>query len=71
MFASIVVPQDGNTYGNSAYTATRDDDIFIQVALTYSKSNPVMFASKSFPNGITNGAAWYTLYGGMQDVRRS
>lgn len=52
-----------------------DDDVFQHLALAYSKAHPVMHlgkacpnsASRTFENGITNGAAWYPLIGGMQD----
>jgi hypothetical protein len=30
-------------------------------------SNPDMVRSNEFAGGITNGARWYVLYGGMQD----
>lgn len=61
-------PYDGNARGRSGqYSAAPDDDIFIQLALTYARSNPEMSASRQFPHGITNGADWYVLYGGMQD----
>ena len=55
-------------------TKCPDDDIFRQVSLAYSMSHPRMHLGKpcpgdrkSFVNGITNGAAWYVVIGGMQD----
>lgn len=44
-----------------------DDDVFQAASLAYSLPNARMAASSVFPNGITNGVAWYPLYGGMQD----
>lgn len=49
-----------------------DNDIFKSLALTYAKQNPVMNTGKAcknddFPEGITNGAFWYEVRGGMQD----
>lgn len=46
---------------------TPDHDLYIDLSLTYSKFNQPMYESRSFENGITNGAEWYCLYGGMQD----
>lgn len=65
-------PYDNSRSGRDEYTATPDDDIFIQLALSYSLAHPTMHlgepcAGESFPNGITNGADWYSLNGGMQD----
>lgn len=58
----------------SAPSLTPDDDVFKHLALTYSNNHPVMSHGKackagtpSFNQGITNGAAWYPLTGGMQD----
>lgn len=43
-------------------------DAFLQeVALSYSKLNLPMFNSSKFKQGITNGADWYIVRGGMQD----
>ncbi|XP_012216053.2 carboxypeptidase D-like [Linepithema humile] len=60
-----------------------DNDIFRMLALTYSNAHPRMHLAKPcppitpnsaktllqerFPDGITNGAAWYPVSGGMQD----
>ncbi|XP_062537827.1 carboxypeptidase D-like isoform X4 [Armigeres subalbatus] len=53
---------------------TPDDDVFKHLSLTYANNHAKMSqrvacksASPSFENGITNGAAWYPLTGGMQD----
>ncbi|XP_035919565.1 carboxypeptidase M-like isoform X3 [Anopheles stephensi] len=53
---------------------TPDDDVFKHLSLTYANNHGKMSrgvacktASPSFENGITNGAAWYPLTGGMQD----
>ncbi|XP_069359345.1 carboxypeptidase D isoform X4 [Maniola hyperantus] len=51
-----------------------DDDVFRHLALVYSNNHAKMSrgvscksGSQRFDNGITNGAAWYPLTGGMQD----
>ena len=33
---------------------------------TYAHAHRKMHKSKAFPGGITNGAAWYPVWGGMQ-----
>lgn len=50
---------------------TPDDDVFEHLALGYARRHPVMHKGKacsglhaqSFPQGVTNGAAWYPLSG--------
>ncbi|CAG0900709.1 unnamed protein product [Darwinula stevensoni] len=60
------------------YTATPDDDVFRFLSRRYASTHPTMtkdvscqgpFGGRttSFKRGITNGAAWYPLKGGMQD----
>ncbi|XP_065891304.1 carboxypeptidase D-like isoform X1 [Dysidea avara] len=56
------------------YTRSPDDDIFRQLSLAYSMAHPRMHLGTPCPNdkeyfedGITNGAAWYIVVGGMQD----
>ncbi|KAJ8959056.1 hypothetical protein NQ318_022312 [Aromia moschata] len=58
----------------SAPSLTPDDDVFKHLALTYSTSHAKMSrgvscktSQTSFRRGITNGAEWYPLTGGMQD----
>lgn len=53
---------------------TPDDDVFKHLALTYSTNHAKMARGVScqsntpaFKRGITNGAEWYPLTGGMQD----
>ncbi len=60
-------PLDNNPSGASVYTATDDDDVMVDLALRYSTNNLPMYNSPSFPQGITNGADWYSIDGGMQD----
>ncbi|CAI8604315.1 unnamed protein product [Vicia faba] len=49
------------------YYGCPDDEAFRFMASIYSHSHYNMSSSKEFVDGITNGAAWYPLYGGMQD----
>jgi len=46
---------------------TPDDDMFIYISEEYSRHNPPMWGSPYFYHGITNGADWYMIWGGMQD----
>jgi carboxypeptidase D len=59
-------PYDNDGKG-SVYSASPDDQLFIDISMRYSMHNSPMWNSTSFPNGITNGAAWYAISGGMQD----
>jgi len=63
---SLVVnyPFDNDDTG-SQYSP--DDDLFIYISKQYSMYNPPMWDSPYFPFGITNGADWYYIWGGMQD----
>lgn len=49
------------------YTLAPDDELLIQASLAYSTHNLPMYNSTEFPQGITNGAAWYVITGSMQD----
>jgi len=50
-----------------------DDDVFRHLAEVYARNHATMWKGQSckstatFPNGIINGAQWYTVIGGMQD----
>jgi carboxypeptidase D len=55
-----------------SYSATPDDEIFRHLAKTYSLKHEIMKSGKAcvgdnFTDGITNGAYWYDVPGGMQD----
>jgi hypothetical protein len=43
------------------------DGMLQEFSLEYANLNPEMRSSTEFNRGITNGADWYVLYGGMQD----
>ncbi|CAG2171580.1 unnamed protein product, partial [Oppiella nova] len=72
-------PYDGNPmHKDGIYSKTPDDVLFRHLALVYSINHATMHLGKSCPidcgimnenftYGITNGAEWYALYGGMQD----
>ena len=56
------------------YSAAPDDRTFKYLAETYSRNHREMHKnvrctrSDNFPGGITNGAEWYDVPGGMQVV---
>ena len=68
-------PYDNSQSGNSINTPSPDDNIFRQVSLAYSYGHQTMHLGSpcpdnrepGFPDGITNGADWYSVNGGMQD----
>jgi subtilisin-like proprotein convertase family protein len=63
-------PFDSNPQAASVYSPSPDDAVFISLARTYADNNPVIASSNSHPafdNGITNGADWYSIHGGLQD----
>lgn len=43
------------------------DKFVRELSVEYSKLNPPMYSSRSFQDGVTNGADWYVVAGGMQD----
>lgn len=58
------------------YSKSPDDALFRELASVYSNKHPKMHEAKpcgrgkmneTFPGGITNGAMWYSVSGGMQD----
>ncbi|MFH1011450.1 MAG: M14 family zinc carboxypeptidase [bacterium] len=60
-------PWDNNYTHQDIYSPTPEDPLFIHLSLQYSQYNSPMYNNPSFPNGITNGADWYHILGGMQD----
>lgn len=59
---------------SSTPSVSPDDDVFRHLSLTYSRNHGTMHRGHAcsptqpgFKNGITNGAEWYPLTGGMQD----
>eukprot|EP00054_Salpingoeca_dolichothecata_P018602 m.114425 g.114425 ORF g.114425 m.114425 type:complete len:336 (+) comp22932_c0_seq1:182-1189(+) len=62
---------DSPSQSSGVYSATSDDDLFRFLSLVYSRSHHTMHNGRHcgeyFPNGITNGAEWYNVAGGMQD----
>ncbi|KAK1158328.1 hypothetical protein AOXY_G23196 [Acipenser oxyrinchus oxyrinchus] len=75
-FLVVNYPYDDDAEGVVAYSKSADDAVFKMVSLAYSKENAAMFqghpCEEIYPNeyfeeGITNGARWYNVPGGMQD----
>ncbi|XP_019258651.1 PREDICTED: carboxypeptidase SOL1 isoform X2 [Nicotiana attenuata] len=60
-------PWDGTENKRKYYYGCPDDETFRHMASIYSHSHHNMSLSEEFPGGITNGAYWYPIYGGMQD----
>ncbi|XP_048604388.1 carboxypeptidase SOL1 isoform X2 [Brassica napus] len=60
-------PWDGTEDKRKYYYGCPDDQTFRFLARLYSKSHRNMSFSIEFEDGITNGASWYPIYGGMQD----
>ena len=69
-------PYDNNAeHRQNANSPSPDDAVFKDLALAYSMAHKRMhlakpcpgFSRESFRKGITNGAKWYLLTGGMQD----
>ncbi len=64
--ALVNYPYDNNGLG-SVNSPTPDDALMKALSLAYSRTNPLLWNSTTYPQGITNGAAWYAITGGMQD----
>ncbi|KAE9554179.1 hypothetical protein FO519_002600 [Halicephalobus sp. NKZ332] len=70
----INYPFDDFQFGKSR---TGDHEVFIKLAYSYARAHPNMFIpgprcnlpedDQDPPKGITNGATWYEVSGGMQD----
>ena len=67
---------DSRTMRGNVYSKSPDDDFFQHLARTYADNHGTMstmdqkscgYAEKSFHKGITNGAEWYQVPGGMED----
>uniref|UniRef100_A0A7S4U929 Peptidase M14 domain-containing protein n=1 Tax=Paramoeba aestuarina TaxID=180227 RepID=A0A7S4U929_9EUKA len=63
-------PYDGRpdgSLGSGVPSLCPDDDLFREISSIYADNHLTMAQNKNFEGGITNGADWYSLYGGMQD----
>lgn len=60
-------PYDSDPNPYASYSTSPDDALFIHQSLVYSTLNTPLYNSYWFSQGITNGVAWYTAHGGMQD----
>lgn len=52
---------------DNTYTRHPLDGLLKELSLKYADLNPGMKNSRAFGRGITNGADWYKVHGGMQD----
>lgn len=71
-------PFDDGIDGEATYSRSPDDDVFQALAKTFSENHETMHLDnppwpcpgvpmEHFQDGITNGAKWYSVTGGMQD----
>ncbi|XP_061162564.1 carboxypeptidase D-like [Saccostrea echinata] len=68
-------PYDDTRSGYSVYSRSPDDGVFKVISEAYSLAHSTMHQGHPCPNidgeyfkdGITNGAQWYSVSGGMQD----
>lgn len=60
-------PRDTNSEHKKKYTSTREDELYRELCIEYSRYNTDMYHSRLFDDGIVNGADWYPLDGGLQD----
>ena len=65
-------PYDSNPQGASVFSPapSPDHQTYVSISRTYADPNGPLAQSNSHPawdNGITNGADWYSVNGGMQD----
>ncbi|XP_071952319.1 carboxypeptidase D-like [Antedon mediterranea] len=70
-------PFDASKDGRPHYQKCADDAVFIELSKAYSQAHATMsdpgrkkcdMTEESFDDGITNGADWYPVPGGMQDT---
>lgn len=59
-------PYDDDGLG-SINSPTPDDALMRALALRYAEQNLPMYNNPFFPQGVSNGAAWYAINGGLQD----
>lgn len=66
-------PYDDSRSQSNGPSLTPDNEFFTHLALVYARNHAFMYKgsglceSDNFPNGITNGADWYIVKGGLQD----
>jgi len=62
-------PFDNNPEGLSVFSPAPDPDqaAFVSISSSYADHNLPIFTNPAFTNGVTNGAEWYAVSGGMQD----
>lgn len=69
--ASYPYDGSGTSQQQGFYSAAPDDKVFRKLSQDYADRHPLMKRSDTcgvgFKDGITNGAYWYDLKGGMQD----
>jgi len=67
------IPKSKSKYGHGVISRAPDDDFFKLMAHTYADGHSTMHVSEKkcgedfFKGGVTNGAGWYNVPGGMQD----